>query len=66
MKPQAHPLLRPFPLAVIALVFVVVVFALAMAQLNSATDPDLSASAGIPRVAAGVSPGAPAESGHRS
>ncbi len=51
---QAHPLLRPFPLTVIALVLVLVAFALAMAQLNSATDPDLSASAGVAHVATGA------------
>lgn len=50
-RAEAHPLLRPFPLAVMALALVAVLFALMMAQLNSATDPDLSASATGPHIA---------------
>jgi len=48
---EAHPLLGWFPLAVIAFATVLVLFALVMAQHNSATDPDLSPGTGAPHVA---------------
>jgi hypothetical protein len=37
----AHPLLGAFPLAVMALAIILVLFTLAMAQLKAGSDPDL-------------------------
>ncbi len=48
---EAHPLLGWFPLAVIAFATVLVLFAIVMAQHNSATDPDLSPATSAPHVA---------------
>lgn len=46
-----HPLLGAFPLAVMTLAILAVLFALTMAKLNASTDPDLGASPGIRLVA---------------
>jgi hypothetical protein len=40
----AHPLLGTFPLLVMALAIIVVLFTLAMAQLKAGSDPDLGPS----------------------
>jgi hypothetical protein len=40
--PGAHPLLAPFPLVVMALALLLVLFTLTMAQLKAGADPDLA------------------------
>lgn len=50
---ETHPLLGRFPLAVIALAAVVVIFALMMARLHAGADPDTAPSAPGPTIAAG-------------
>jgi hypothetical protein len=40
--PGAHPLLAPFPLVVMGLALLLVLFTLTMAELNAGADPDLA------------------------
>jgi hypothetical protein len=47
---EAHPLLDPFPFALMTLAIVMVIFALTMAGLNAGADPDLRASTGTQAV----------------
>lgn len=47
---EAHPLLDPFPFALMTLAIFLVVFALTMAGLNAGADPDLRASTGTQAV----------------